>query len=147
MYPKSRLDELLLAAGYVERQDDGFILSKKGEEQGGSYLSHVKFGKYIAWPENLVLPNKTISQVKEYLNATSLGSKYNFSAQKINMMLSEIGWIERYLKGWTITSLGKKNGGIQNENKKSGIPFVEWPVSILDIPFHASFVSFYTIYK
>jgi len=46
------------------------------------------------------------------------------------MILSEIGLIEKYLKGWTITVLGTKNGGIQKENSKNGIPYVEWDESI-----------------
>ena len=37
------------------------------------------------------------------------------------MILSEIGFIEKYLKGWTITILGSKNGGIQKENNQNGM--------------------------
>ncbi len=46
--------------------------------------------------------------------------------------MSEIGFIQKYLKGWTITELGKQNGGIQKESKQTGIPFVEWNESIFE---------------
>jgi len=127
---KNLLDEMLLSAGYIERDNSNFILTKLGEEHGGTWQTHPKYGTYIVWPENIVVPNKTITQAKEYFSATTIGNRFNITARKINMMLSEIGWIERYLKGWTITQLGIKNGGIQKENTKNGIPFVEWPESI-----------------
>lgn len=139
--PKSKLDELLLSAGYIERTPDGFVLTQSGQDAGGDYLNSAKFGRYIAWPENLDIPDRTITQGREYLNSTTIGRKFDLSARKINMMLSEIGWIERYLKGWNITSLGMKNGGIQKENTKNGIPFVEWPESIYDNPAFQSVIK------
>ncbi|GIT98159.1 hypothetical protein [Sulfurovum sp. TSL1] len=130
--PKNSLDQILISSGFIEKANEGFKLTKKGEENGGCWHTHAKFGTYIVWPENISFPNDAITQNKEYLNATNIATKYNLSARKINMMLSEIGWIERYLKGWTITELGKKNGGIEKENTRSGIPYVEWPESIFD---------------
>ncbi len=129
---KSKLDELLISAKYIEQSGNEYSLTKLGEEQGGKYINHAKFGRYIAWPENIDIPDKTLTQGKEFLNSTGLGKKYNLSARKINMMLSEIGWIEKYLKGWTITALGTKNGGIQKENLQSGIPSVEWPSTVFN---------------
>lgn len=129
---KNLLDEMLLRVGYVERENENFILTKAGEEHGGTWQTHSKYGTYIVWPENIVIPNKTITHGNKYFSATTIGTRFNISARKINMMLSEIGWIERYLKGWTITELGIKNGGIQKENTKNGIPFVEWPETIFD---------------
>ena len=130
--PKSKLDEFLLAAGYIERAEKGFSLTKKGEEQGGSWHTHPKYGTYMVWPETLDIPDRTFTQGNDFINATAIANRLNLSARRINMMLSELGWIERYLKGWNITALGMKNGGIQKENTKNGIPFVEWPESIFD---------------
>lgn len=132
--PKHNLDEILMTAGLIEKDGEGFRLTKKGEENGACWHTHAKFGTYIVWPENISLPEEVLFENKEHLNATNIANKYNLSARKINMMLSEIGWIERYLKGWTITELGKKNGGIEKENTRSGIPYVEWPESIFDSP-------------
>ena len=132
--PKNTLDEILIATGFLEKDVDGFKLTKKAEDNGACWHTHTRFGTYIVWPENISLPDKALTEHKEHLNATNIADKYNLSARKINMMLSEIGWIQRYLKGWTITELGKKNGGIEKENTRSGIPYVEWPESIFDSP-------------
>ncbi len=46
-------------------------------------------------------------------------------------ILSELGWLQKTLKRWTVTDPGKKQGGVQSEDQKSGIPFVRWPESII----------------
>lgn len=76
------------------------------------------------------IPNKLITQGATFYSATKIGEQYKLSARKINMILSEIGFIEKYLKGWTITTLGTQNGGVQKENSKNGIPYIEWNESI-----------------
>jgi len=129
---KYQLDELLLAAKYIEKSDNGYQLTELGKQKGGTLLNHPKYGQYIAWDENIKIPNKLIHQKKELFSATKIGAKYGLSPQKINMILSEIGFIEKYLKGWTITKLGMKNGGFQKENTKNGVPYVEWDGSIFE---------------
>jgi len=127
---KYQLDEMLLAAKFIKREGKGYSLTETGIQNGGCMKTHPKYGDYIAWPENIEVPNKLMTQGKDFFSSTKIASKYNLSARKINLILSEIGFIERYLKGWTITTLGAKNGGIQKENSKNGIPFVEWDDSI-----------------
>lgn len=127
---KSKLDEMLLAANFIIRDENGFSLTDLGIENSGCMKSHPRFGDYIAWDENIEIPNKLVTQGKEFFSSTKIASQYNLSARKINMTLSEIGFIEKYLKGWTITALGSKNGGVQKENSKNGIPYVEWDKSI-----------------
>ena len=127
---KHQLDELLLAAKYIIQTDNGYKLTELGIQNSGATKKHAKFGEYIVWNENIEIPNKLISQGKEFFSSTKIATKYNLSARKINMILSEIGFIEKYLKGWTITILGTKSGGIQKENSKNGIPYVEWSESI-----------------
>lgn len=127
---KNKLDEMLLAAKFIIKDEKGFSLTDLGIQNSGSIKNHPKFGDYIAWDENIEIPNKLITQGKEFYSSTKIALKYNLSARKINMILSEIGFIEKYLKGWTITVLGSKNGGIQKENSKNGIPYIEWSESI-----------------
>ncbi|MEA1912055.1 MAG: glycerol kinase [Spirochaetota bacterium] len=127
---KNKLDEMLLAANFIKREDKGFSLTELGIKNNGCMKNHPKYGDYIAWDETIEIPNKLITQGKEFFSSTKIASKYNLSARKINMTLSEIGFIEKYLKGWTITVLGTKNGGVQKENSKNGIPYVEWDESI-----------------
>ena len=47
-------------------------------------------------------------------------------------ILSEIGWAQKALKGWRVTLQGEKIGGLQAEDKKSGIPYIRWPESIIE---------------
>jgi hypothetical protein len=127
---KHQLDELLLAAKYIVKTENGYKLTDLGIENSGALKKHAKFGEYIVWDENIEIPNKLMTQGKEFFSSTKIADKYNLSARKINLILSEIGFIEKYLKGWTITILGTKNGGVQKENSKNGIPYVEWDESI-----------------
>jgi hypothetical protein len=129
---KHQLDELLLAAKYIVKSENGYKLTDLGIQKSGALKNHAKFGEYIVWDENIEIPNKLITQGKEFFSSTKIAAKYNLSARKINLILSEIGFIEKYLKGWTITILGTKNGGIQKENNQNGIPYVEWDESIFN---------------
>lgn len=127
---KNQLDDMLLAAKFIIRDNNKFRLTKLGIKNSGCIKHHAKYGDYIAWDENINIPNKLTTQDREFYSSTKIASKYNLSARKINMILSEIGFIEKYLKGWTITVLGSNNGGVQKENTKNGIPYVEWNETI-----------------
>ncbi len=138
---KHKLDELLLAAKYIVRDENGYKLTDLGIQNSGAIKTHAKFGEYIVWNEDIEIPNKLITQGKEFYSSTKIANKYNLSARKINLILSEIGFIEKYLKGWTITILGSKNGGIQKENNQNGIPYVEWNESIFSNSAFASILK------
>jgi hypothetical protein len=68
---------------------------------------------------------------KKYLNPTAIGEHFNVSSQRMNLVLSELGWIEKDLAGWTITTLGKVFDGKQFEHETSGKKYVLWPNEIL----------------
>lgn len=115
--------------GFIDKDEaDSWILTQKGISFGGTYLESKQYGKYIAWPENIDLNNFKI----EMLNATKLGQYFSLSARKTNVILSELGWTKKGIKGWLITSQGEKVGGLQSEDFKSGIPYVVWPIDILN---------------
>jgi diguanylate cyclase (GGDEF)-like protein len=108
----------------------------KGKEKGGGYKESKQYGKYIVWPENLDVKLPSANPAKEnigkLITATAIGKYFELSANKINFILSEIGWLEKSLKGWIVTVQGKKQGGIQAEDQRTGIPYVRWPESILE---------------
>lgn len=66
------------------------------------------------------------------LSSTRLGERLNLPARRVNLLLAELGWIEKHIKGWRITDQGKKIGGIQKEARQTGIPYAVWPSSVLD---------------
>jgi len=118
----------LLDSGLIEKDGESWKLTKKGAEVGGVIKHSKNYGDYIAWPESLL---SSASSKTPTITATKISKEFDLSANKINFILSELGWIQKGLKGWVITVQGKKQGGIQSEDKKSGIPYVRWTEDIL----------------
>jgi hypothetical protein len=54
------------------------------------------------------------------MTASRIGEKFNVEPQKINLILSELGWIEKDVRGWVVTNLGTNVGGKQSEHPESG---------------------------
>jgi len=125
----------LLELGLLSKEGKSWILTSDGKEKGGAYKESQQYGKYIVWPEDIhiEIPQTTSNgDSAKLITATAIGRKFELSADKVNFILSELGWVNKRLKGWVITDQGKKQGGIQAEDKNSGIPYVRWPESITD---------------
>lgn len=124
----------LLELGLIAKDGQTWILTSDGEEKGGAYKESQQYGKYIVWPEDISIAipqNTTNGDSTKLITATAIGRKFELSANKVNFILSELGWVNKGLKGWVVTDQGKKQGGVQAEDKKSGIPYVRWPESII----------------
>tara|TARA_R110002072_G_scaffold3149_10_gene23553 strand:- start:11650 stop:12528 length:879 start_codon:yes stop_codon:yes gene_type:complete len=124
---KVEVDNLLKDKGYISQDDEGWQLTSAGKQAGGEVKESDKFGKYIIWPED-ILQEEAIGKV---ITARIIAQHFGISSLKINPILSELGWIDKGLKGWVITEQGKKQNGIQKEDKRSGVPYVAWTESIL----------------
>ncbi|MCP8615243.1 glycerol kinase [Salirhabdus salicampi] len=124
--------EILLKNGMIKRVDENWILTDKGKQIGGTVKKHPKAGEYIAWNEN-IKEHSIFRPANDdvLLNATALSKHFGVSKFKMNPILSELGFIQKGLKGWTITKLGLSLGGKQLEYDKTGVPYVNWPKSIL----------------
>ncbi|WP_319548081.1 hypothetical protein [Desulfogranum marinum] len=118
----------LQTKGLIERKGDYWSLTNEGVKRGGRFVEHKKYGKYITWPEGI---NIDVSN-GNLITSTVIGKEFGLSANKINFILSEIGWIYKGIKGWLTTPQGVQQGGEQDENKKSGVPYVRWPSSIIE---------------
>jgi hypothetical protein len=66
------------------------------------------------------------------LNATALGKHFGVSSQRINLILSELGFQENSVAGWEVTKLGKSIGGKQFQHEQSGKSYALWPNQIID---------------
>lgn len=119
----------LLQQSFIEKKEDVWSLTDQGVKAGGKFVTSKQYGKYITWPEDLKL--KDVGN-ESLITATAIGKHFNLSANKINYILSEIGWAQKALKGWRATIQGKKQGGLQDEDKKSGVPYIRWPESIIN---------------
>lgn len=127
---------LMEKANWIIRENGAWLLTDLGIENGGKYQESKKFGRYIVWPQILISDlqkDKPESSVQDNKPLTSkvIGNNFNISANKINQIFSELGWISKAIKGWKATSQGLKLGATQSEDFRSGIPYVRWPESIL----------------
>lgn len=129
---RQELESELIKANFIEKQNTEVMITALGKQKGAECKDSPRFGKYIVWPEDMELVIKSISSGKTFISSSAVGEPYKISARKINMIFSELGWIEKYLKGWTLTKQGMKQGGLQKEHPQSGAPFVVWPESIYE---------------
>ena len=121
----------LKSMGWIDRQDEKWILTDLGQQKGGLMKASEKFGQYIVWPETVLKEHWKLSKQPKLINATSLGKHFNISSQRMNLVLSEMGWIEKATSGWVPTKLGKVAGGRVFEHDTSGSLYVMWPEEIL----------------
>lgn len=124
--------EMLLDKEYIVRENDAWSLTKIGSDAGGTTKNHPQHGSYIAWPESF--KDQLLSSEEDDLKlitATAVGRHFDISKFRINPILSELGLVQKGVKGWTITKLGSSLGGKQFEYVQTGVPYVCWPESIL----------------
>ncbi len=127
------LFQRLVEMGLIVKNANNWDLTAAGKLKGGIYRQGDKYGKYIVWPQALKseLDGSQSDTSKLLLTATAIGKHFEIPATRINSILSELGWIKRGLKGWLVTELGKRLGGLQSKDKNSGVPYVRWPESII----------------
>jgi len=67
------------------------------------------------------------------LSSTKIGTHFGASPQRINLVLAELGWIEKgpSAKGWVATAQGERRNGMVRYARETGIPYVVWPEAIL----------------
>jgi hypothetical protein len=120
----------LKSNGWIDNRNGKWMLTDLGKQKGGQTRSNPKFGEYVVWPENISIENTNGTKAK-LLNATAIGKHFNVSSQRLNLLLNELGWIEKTVAGWRITRLGKDIGGKQFEHETSGGTYVLWPGNVL----------------
>ena len=138
--PMANVFDQLRKMGLIQKVGDKDELTEEGIRRGGKYISSPKYGTWIAWPKEIIkvesiVPGaeakKFTEAVKEtYQTATALGRTFGIPSTRMNYVLSELGWIQKALKGWTLTQQGVAVGGVQREDSRSGIPYVMWPDAI-----------------
>lgn len=130
--PTNELFSKLKSLNWIDRKNDKWVLTELGKQKGGQIRNNPKFGEYIVWPEDLTFEN--FHQVKDkpkLLNATAIGKHFNISSQRLNLLLNELGLIEKTVAGWGTTKLGRALGGRQFEHETSGGTYVLWPETVL----------------
>ncbi len=123
--------QILLDMGLIARNGNIWDLTPPGFSRGGSYRESAKTGRYIVWPKSIIAELDDSNEPSGHpLTATTIGKSFELPANRVNSILSELGWIKKDpINGWLITQLGKRLGGIQTKYK-TGVPYVRWPSSI-----------------
>lgn len=78
---------------------------------------------------------------EQLLSSTKIGDALGLTAQKVNLILAELGWIEKFVKGWVPTSHGITRGAERRDARQTGVPYVVWPSAILKDRILAAAVS------
>jgi len=130
-FKSSDLFDKLKTLGWIERENDKWILTDLGKQKGGQTRTSTKFGEFIVWPDNIAIEGGQENNKVKLINATVLGKHFNISSQRLNLLLNELGWIGKTVAGWGLTKLGKSLGGRQFEHETSGGSYVLWPETVL----------------
>ncbi len=124
--------QTLLDMGLIARNGKVWDITPAGLSRGGSYRDSVKTGRYIVWPKSIITELDDSDQPSGHpITATAIGVNFKLPANRVNSILSELGWIKKDpVNGWRITELGKILGGIQTKYK-TGVPYVRWPSTVI----------------
>jgi hypothetical protein len=135
--PTKELFVKLSALNLITKEDNSWGLTDEGKSKGGEYKESPKYGKYIVWPETFSIDGLETSKAEvgnsKFITSTIIGKHFELTANKINYILSELGWVKKGLKGWLVTEQGQKQqNGVQGEHYQTGVPFAKWPGIILE---------------
>jgi hypothetical protein len=143
-YERKEVVDKLVELKLIYKSGKIWKLTELGKNRGGEEIQTENY-KYVAWPETFnplsekeLSPN--VSGKNKIINATKIGEKYGISSQRVNNILSEIGWQEKAIKGWKLTKAGKKFNGIQKEHS-SGRTYIIWQIDILSNPIFIRSIS------
>jgi hypothetical protein len=131
--PRDELFKELEKLGWIVRVKNKWVLTSLGEKKGGVLRKTQNGDEYISWPENLTIDEgHNASRNTKLLNATAIGKHFNVSSQRINLILSELGFQGNDIVGWELTKLGKSLGGKQLEYEQTGKSYILWPPAIVN---------------
>ncbi len=127
------LNEMMLrlhSMRLIERKGERWYLADEGRRKGGKIVEHERYGKRITWPMELDIA----ARADTLIASGAIGRAFGIPVDKINFILSEIGWIYKGMNGWFATPQGVEQGGVQDEDRESGVPYVRWPATIIQSP-------------
>lgn len=134
--PTQQLFATLRDYGWIERRGESWVLTAKGEFEGGDYQQSRRYGRYIVWPPGLDHhPLLGAIESNQRITAASMRRYYpRLHARQINRALAELGLQRHSIIGWELTERGRALGGLQEESQNSGAFYVTWPHEIIDDP-------------
>lgn len=76
-------------------------------------------------------PKPTRVSDAEMLTASKLGKVLDLPGARVNLLLAELGWVEKTGTGWQVTRQGERQGGRTLTFKQKGTRYAVWPDSLL----------------
>jgi hypothetical protein len=134
--PAQQLFATLKDYGWIQRHEDNWLLTGKGEFEGGGYVESKRYGRYIVWPQSLE-EHRLLSAIEsnQRISASAMRRYYpKLHPRHINRALAELGLQVHSILGWELTEQGRKMGGQQEESENSGAFYVTWPHEVVDHP-------------
>ncbi|MBE9539274.1 MAG: hypothetical protein IMF06_09345 [Proteobacteria bacterium] len=134
--PAQQLFATLKDYGWIERFNDVWALTPKGEFEGGAYRDSKRYGRYIVWPPT-VEKHQLLAAIESNQRITAAAMRRYYPRlhpRQINRALAELGLQQHSILGWELTSFGRTLGGQQEESESSGAFYVTWPHEIIDHP-------------
>jgi|TARA_R110000772_G_scaffold238154_4_gene350152 hypothetical protein len=134
--PVQQLFVTLKDYGWIRRHADNWLLTQKGEYEGGTYRDSKRFGRYIVWPAALVQhPLLSAIESNQRITASQMRRYYpRLQPRQLNRALAELGLQQHSILGWELTDFGRHLGGQQLESDSTGAFYVSWPHEIVDHP-------------
>lgn len=108
------------------------VLTEKWKNNWWELKTWTKFWDYIIWPENFNPYEKLWIKNIEYISVTELSKVFNIQAKRLNMIISEIWWMEHNIKWWKLTKLWENIWWKQLIYNKTWKEYIKWPKEILE---------------
>lgn len=129
--PLQQLFVTLRDCGWIRKVEDGWLLTAKGEFEGGEYVHSKRYGRYIVWPATLVEhPLLRGIESNRLVNAVGIARKYQLNVREARRVLGELGLLRRTFNGWQLTRDGEQLGGIAVD--EDGDSDIQWPEALLE---------------
>lgn len=134
--PIQQLFVTLRDYGWIERADEGWLLTAKGELHGGRYQDSKRYGRYIVWPGEVTEhPLLTAIESNQRISFGGMCRYFgHLSGPQIARALGELGLLDNDGMGHRLTEFGERFGGRQERDEDSALLTISWPHEIVDHP-------------
>ena len=129
--PMQQLFAVLRDYKWIERAGDEWVLTPKGEFEGGSYRTSKRYGRYIVWPSEVAShPLLVAIEAQQRHSAVEWSDREGLPhTAYLERLLIEIGWLRESSLGPVLTGLGRENGGEVAELSPAKPSVIYWPHS------------------
>lgn len=123
------LFKILQDLGFITNEKNTWHITQKWRENGWVVIKNFKYWDYIAWESDFNPYEKFNITPVHYVTSTELAETFWTSSRKVNIIISELWFIEKNIKWWILTEMWKMFWW-KEVSLKSWQVFVKWPENI-----------------